>query len=207
VATCDVSRAEAVDDLAARIAQESAPPDILVNNAGVSSQIVPILKSDPARWTQTMMINVVGPYLMSRRFAPAMVENGWGRIVNVSSAASLAPPFGLGSDYPLSKVALNHFTRQLAAELADSGVTVNAIHPGEVQSEMWRAIRDDAHLRGPEGEGARGWAKLVEDTGGDPPEKAAALVLRLCDPSDAEPATGKFHWIEEGLGKPIPTWD
>jgi NAD(P)-dependent dehydrogenase (short-subunit alcohol dehydrogenase family) len=73
-----------------------------------------------------------------------MVDAGWGRIVNVSSAAALAPPGPLNSAYATSKVALNQLTRQLAAELVGTGVTANVIHPGEVKTEMWADIRDKA---------------------------------------------------------------
>ena len=134
-----------------------------------------------------------------------MVAQGWGRIVNVSSAAAFDPPGGLNSAYATSKVALNHFTRHLAAELAGTGVTANVIHPGDVKTEMWADIRDQVARMGPEAQGYRDWVKMVAETGGDPPEKAADLILRLMG-EDAAGITGQFLWIEDGLRAPLPSW-
>lgn len=83
--------------------------------------------------------------------------------------------------YGTSKIALNHFTRHLAAEIAGTGVTANVIHPGDIKTAMWADIRDQAAALGVIAEPYVKWAKWVEETGDDPPEKAAELVLRLID--------------------------
>ena len=80
------------------------------------------------------MINTVGSYLISRAFLSGMVGEGWGRIINLSSAASLGTPGPLTSAYATSKVALNQFTRHLASELDGTGVTANVVHPGDVKT-------------------------------------------------------------------------
>jgi NAD(P)-dependent dehydrogenase (short-subunit alcohol dehydrogenase family) len=180
--------------------------DILINAAGVFGPIQLIGDSDPDRWIETITINTIAPYLMCRAFMGDMVDAGFGRIVNVSSAAALHPPGPLNSAYGTSKVALNQFTRHLAAELQDSGVTANVIHPGEVKTDMWAAIRDEADKLGAEGDGYRAWVKWVGETGGDPPGKAADLVLRLVGEESAG-VTGRFLWIEEGLQAPIASWE
>jgi 3-oxoacyl-[acyl-carrier protein] reductase len=203
VMQADVSDPEAVTTLADRVASERGTVDILVNAAGVHGEFKPIRQSTPTRWIRTIMINTVGPYLMSRAFMSGMMEKGWGRIVNVTSASSLGEPGGVNSAYPTSKVALNHFTRQLAAELRGTGVTANVIHPGEVKTEMWEAIRNDAVASGIDG--AAAWAEMVERTGGDPPEKSGDLVLRLVD-EEPGTTTGSFLWIEDGIQKPKPSW-
>jgi NAD(P)-dependent dehydrogenase (short-subunit alcohol dehydrogenase family) len=135
-----------------------------------------------------------------------MIDGGWGRIVNLSSAASLHTPGPLNSAYATAKVALNQFTRHLAAELEATGVTANVIHPGDVKTAMWADIRERVAGLGSIAENYVSWADWVEETGGDPPEKAVALVLYLT--SDAGGATnGEFCWIDEPLQEPIPSWD
>jgi NAD(P)-dependent dehydrogenase (short-subunit alcohol dehydrogenase family) len=157
------------------------------------------------QWIGTINANVIGPYLTCRAFMDGMLKQGWGRIVNFSSAAAFHPPGPLNSAYGTSKVALNQFTRHLAAEIAGSGVTANVIHPGEVKTEMWADIRDQAEKLGPEAEGYRKWVKWVGETGGDDPKKAAELVLKLTGEDSAD-VNGQFLWIEGGLQTPVKAW-
>ncbi len=104
---------------------------------------------------------------------------------------ALSPVFHVASAYQLSKVALNHFTRQLASELAGTGVTANVLHPGEVKTEMFAAIKSDATTRTGEGRNMLKWVEKVELSGGDPPEKTADLVLDLLRPEN-DAMSGKF---------------
>jgi NAD(P)-dependent dehydrogenase (short-subunit alcohol dehydrogenase family) len=201
----DLTRAEEIFNvLKPRVEELSGSPQILINAAGSFGPIALVVDSNPDAWQQTIAINTIAPYLTCRAFISGMVAAGWGRIVNVTSAASLHPPGPLNSAYATSKVALNQFTRCLAAELTDTGVTANVIHPGEVKTEMWRYIRDEAARLGPEGEPLRAWARDRELDGGDPPEKAAELVLSLMSDAAAT-TTGRFLWIRDGLQKPITT--
>jgi NAD(P)-dependent dehydrogenase (short-subunit alcohol dehydrogenase family) len=200
---CDVSSLEDVARLKGQVEGELGRPQILVNAAGIFGPVAPLTRADPADWVSTIMVDLVGPYLTCRAFAPGMVESGWGRIVNVTSAASLHPPGLLGSAYATAKVGLNQLTRHLAAELAGTGVTANVIHPGDVKTDMWADIRDQAARLGPEGEGHRQWVEWVAETGGDPPWKAVDLVLRILD----DDVNGVFLWIEDPLQPPRPSWD
>jgi NAD(P)-dependent dehydrogenase (short-subunit alcohol dehydrogenase family) len=202
---CDVGDRAQVQALHDAVAARFDPPQILVNAAGLHTELVPIHQTTPERWIQTFETNTVGPYLICRAFLPAMLALGWGRIINVSSAASVHEPGHIGAVYQLSKVTLNFFTRQLARELEGSGVTANAIHPGEVKTEMWAAIKADASSRSGPGRDALGWATWVEETGGDPPEKAAALVMELVSPA-GDGINGQFLWIKDGLQEPRPAW-
>ena len=201
----DISSPEAVTRLRKQVEERLGVPAILVNAAGVFGPIQLIQDSDPEQWVETVKINTFGPYLTCRAFVKGMIKQRWGRIINFSSAAAFHPPGPLNSAYATSKVALNQFTRQLAAELSGSGVTANLIHPGEVKTQMWDYIRDVAASLGSEGEEYRQWVQWVEETGGDPPQKAADLVLRLVSEESAS-INGQFLWIEEGLQTPIPSW-
>ncbi len=202
----DISRPGAVEELKQAVEQRFGLVSILVNAAGVFGPIQLIKDSDPQRWMDTIAVNLWGPYLTARAFVGGMIQNRWGRIINFTSAAALHPPGPLNSAYATSKVALNQFTRHLAAELAGTGVTANVLHPGDVKTEMWAAIRAEAELLGPEAEAYRQWVRWVEQTGGDNPQKAADLVLRLVS-AEADATNGRFLWIEGGLQAPIPSWD
>ncbi len=201
----DASRPEAIfDELKPRVEQVSGPPDILVNSAGVFGPIRLVADTDYEEWIETINFNLIAPYLTCRAFVEGMIAKGWGRIINVTSAASLHPPGPLNSAYSTSKVALNQFTRSLAAELVGTGVTANVLHPGEVKTEMWRYIKEQADTLGEIGEPLRDWARDVGDSGGDPPEKTADLVLTLVD-ADSGSINGEFLWIKDGRQDPIPT--
>ena len=181
-------------------------PTILVNAAGMFGPIELIRDVDPEAWRQTIMVDAVAPFYTANAFVGGMLEAGWGRIVSITSAASLHPPGPLNSAYGTAKVALNQLTRHLAAEIAGSGVTANVIHPGDVKTAMWADIRERVAGMGALAENYISWADWVAETGGDPPEKAVALVLQLT--SDAGAGTnGEFCWIEDPLQAPIPSWD
>ena len=195
----DVSETSGVDRLKTEIEAELGRPTVLVNAAGIFGPIARIVDSDPEEWVETMMIDAVGPYLVTRAFLRGMIEVGWGRIVNLSSAASLHTPGPMNSAYATAKVALNQFTRHLATELEGTGVTANVIHPGDVKTAMWADIRDKTDTD----ESHSGWVEWVEETGGDPPEKAAKLVLDIIE-SDVN---GRFLWIDDPLQAPIPSWE
>jgi len=200
----DLQYPEQVERFAERVTGELGAVRLLINAAGIFGPIQTVQASDPSKWVQTLQTNLVGPYLTCRAFVGGMLENGWGRIVNISSAASLHPPGPLNSAYAVSKVGLNQLTRQLAAEVGDRGVTVNAIHPGEVKTEMWADIRRSAELN-PDAQGLREWVQMVQETGGDSPDKTVDLVIYLCSP-EADRVNGRFLWIQDGLQRPIPSW-
>ena len=201
----DASRPEAIfDELKPRVERLSGPPDILVNSVGVFGPIQLVVDAAYQEWIDTINFNLIAPYLSCRAFVGGMIAKGWGRIVNVTSAASLHPPGPLNSAYSTSKVALNQFTRSLAAELIGTGVTANVLHPGEVKTEMWSYIKEQADTLGEIGEPLREWARDVGDSGGDPPEKTADLVLSLVG-DDSGSINGQFLWIKDGRQDPIPT--
>lgn len=200
--TADVSNPADVARLKTAVETELGQPTILIHAAGIFGPIALIKDSDPKEWIETLMIDTVGPYLVSRAFLDGMINAGWGRIVSLSSAASLHPPGPLNSAYGTAKVALNQFTRHLAAELKETGVTANVIHPGDVKTAMWSDIRDKTGTIEGDDSSYDRWVEWVEETGGDPPEKAAKLVIDIIE-SDIN---GRFLWIDDPLQTPIPSW-
>jgi NAD(P)-dependent dehydrogenase (short-subunit alcohol dehydrogenase family) len=180
-------------------------PSILVNAAGIFGPIDLVKDSDPTAWIETIMTNTIGPYLTCRTFVAGMLKQGWGRIVNITSAAALHEPGPINSAYGTSKAALNQFTRHLAAELQGTGVTANVIHPGDVKTDMWAYIKTASRRLGSVADAYNRWVDWVEETGGDDPEKAADLVLELMSDNAAD-VNGQFLWIKDGLQKPIPSW-
>jgi NAD(P)-dependent dehydrogenase (short-subunit alcohol dehydrogenase family) len=203
--TTDLGQPASFEKLRDNVAAVAGAPSILVNAAGIFGPIQLVKDSDPMAWIETIMVNLIGPYLTCRAFAAGMIDGGWGRIVNVTSAAALHQPGPVNSAYGTSKAALNQFTRHLAAELQGSGVTANVIHPGDVKTDMWADIAAAAARLGPEAHAYKTWADWVEETGGDDPEKAADLVLDLLGDAAAA-VNGAFLWIKDGLQAPIPSW-
>lgn len=201
----DISQPESVEKLKKEVEQRFGVVSILVNAAGIFGPIQLVKDSDPQRWIDTVAVNLFGPYFTCRAFSSGMIHNRWGRIINFTSAAALHSPGPLNSAYATSKAALNQFTRHLAAELEGTGVTANVLHPGDVKTEMWAAIRAEAERMGPEAEAYRQWVRWVEQTGGDDPQKTADLVLRLLS-DEAAAINGQFLWIDGGLQSPIPSW-
>ena len=135
----DVSDAEAVETAVARIASELGPPVVLVNNAGVIRDNM-LFKMTDADWDTVMNVHLRGAFLMSRATQKHMTEAKWGRIVNLSSTSALGNRGQ--ANYSAAKAGLQGFTKTLAIELGKFGVTVNAIAPGFIQTEMTRATAE-----------------------------------------------------------------
>jgi NAD(P)-dependent dehydrogenase (short-subunit alcohol dehydrogenase family) len=201
----DVADTAAVAELGDFVRTQLGPPAILVNAAGMFGPIAFVRDTAPDDWVRTVMVDAIAPFLTINQFVGGMIDAGWGRIVNITSAASLHPPGPLNSAYATAKVALNQLTRHVAAEIEGTGVTANVIHPGDVKTDMWQDIRDRVAVMGPEAEPYRQWADWVAETGGDPPSKAVDLVLRLTSDEGAD-INGRFCWIEEPLQAPIASW-
>jgi NAD(P)-dependent dehydrogenase (short-subunit alcohol dehydrogenase family) len=201
----DLGDLQSIEPLKGAIERDLGVPSILVNAAGVFGPIDLVMDTDPAAWVETIQINAISPYLTCRAFVGGMVKRGWGRIVNVTSAAALHTPGPANSAYGTSKAALNQFTRHLASELKGTGVTANVIHPGDVKTEMWAYIRAEAQRLRNVAAAYIQWADWVEETGGDDPEKAADLVADLMG-DEAAVVNGRFLWIKDGLQAPIPSW-
>jgi len=123
---CDVAYSESVERAVERINKKfNRSPEILVNNAGIV-ETAPFLKTDEAMWQRHLTVNLTGTFHCTRAALPAMLERGWGRIINVASIAGKT-----GAPYISADAASKHgvlgLTRSLAVEVAARGITVNAI--------------------------------------------------------------------------------
>ena len=108
----------------------------LANIAGITSP-VPFLETDLALWNTVMAVNATGTYLVTKAFLPPMLEAGFGRIVNMSSVSAQRGGGVFGKvPYSAAKAAILGFTKALAREIADSGVTVNSVTPGAVDTNI-----------------------------------------------------------------------
>lgn len=133
---CDVADPASIERLAVRAAERLAHVDILVNNAGVA-MAAPIHKTSVEDWNRLFTVNATSAFLCVKAFLPGMIERRWGRVVNVASIAGLTADRYMAA-YSASKHALVGLTRAAAAEGAAHGVTVNAVCPGFLDTEMTR---------------------------------------------------------------------
>src|ERR1700682_6098818 len=134
----DVSDPEAIDRLFREVEERLGDCDVLVNNAGM---IDPkrLLDTTPGAWDRMFAVNVRGTFLASRRALPAMIARRAGAIVNVASISGIPGPekFAGFASYNASKAAVIAFTEALAVEVKGSGVRVNCVSPGSVDTPMW----------------------------------------------------------------------
>jgi 3-oxoacyl-[acyl-carrier protein] reductase len=141
----DVTSAAAVDALFHRVETVFGPAGVLVNNAGIhrGGRVHTI---DPSHWDLVIGTNLTGTFNCARRAVPGMIERQWGRIVNISSIVGIKG-FPGDSAYAAAKAGLLGLTRAMALELAPSGVLVNALAPGFVDTDMTRALTERAAER------------------------------------------------------------
>jgi 3-oxoacyl-[acyl-carrier protein] reductase len=132
----DVSDAEAVAAATDRVAQELGPPTVLVNNAGVLRDNL-LFKMSDSDWDTVMAVHLRGAFLFSRAAQAHMTAAKWGRIINLSSRSALGNRGQ--ANYSAAKAGLQGFTKTLAIELGPFGVTVNAVAPGFIVTEMTAA--------------------------------------------------------------------
>jgi 3-hydroxybutyrate dehydrogenase len=134
-AVCDVSNAESIRQAFKTVTQKlGGMPDILVNNAGIAES-APLVKTDDELWQRHIAVNLSGVFYCTRAALPAMIERGWGRIINVASIAGKTGAPYIAA-YAASKHGVLGLTRSVALEVATKGVTVNAICPGYVDTDM-----------------------------------------------------------------------
>jgi 3-oxoacyl-[acyl-carrier protein] reductase len=132
----DVADADRVAAAVGRVAAELGPPTVLINNAGVVRDNL-LFKMSEEDWDTVLAVHLRGAFLMSRAVQAHMVEQRWGRIVSLSSTSALGNRGQ--ANYSTAKAGLQGFTRTLAIELGPFGVTVNAVAPGFIVTDMTAA--------------------------------------------------------------------
>ncbi|GAA3082469.1 3-oxoacyl-ACP reductase FabG [Pseudonocardia yunnanensis] len=176
----DVSDAAQVDAAVTRVAEELGPPTVLINNAGITRDNL-IFKMAEQDWDMVMGVHLRGSFLMTRAVQKYMVEQRFGRIVNLSSTSALGNRGQ--ANYSTAKAGLQGFTKTLAIELGKFGVTVNCIAPGFIVSDMTRATAE----------------RIGEDWDTYVAARAAAIpVARAGQPEDIANTVSFF--VSEGAG-------
>ena len=195
--SCDVTDLANVQALARAAETHLGHVDILVNNAGVSHS-APLQKTTLADWNRILTVNATGTFLCTQAFLPTMVARRWGRVVNIASVAGLGGGKYIAA-YSASKHAVVGFTRSAAAEVAGTGVTVNAVCPGYVDTDMTR--ESVARIAAKTKMSPEAALRAALETAGQrrliSPEDVAHAVLTLCDDAGRE-TNGETVVIAEG---------
>ena len=131
---CDVTNPRQVRDMALSAVESMGKVDILVNNAG-TARSNPLAKVTLTEWSHILGVNATGTFLCTQAIIKGMLERGWGRVVNVASMAGLVGGRYIAA-YTASKHAVVGFTRAVAVEVEGTGVTVNAVCPGYVDTPL-----------------------------------------------------------------------
>lgn len=133
-ASADVSQLAQVEAMVAAVLKQYGAIDILINNAGITRDAT-LLKMAPEQWNQVIAVNLSGVFHCTKAVAPHMVERGKGKIINTSSIVGLFGNFGQ-TNYAATKAGLIGMTKTWARELGPKGISVNAVAPGFIATEM-----------------------------------------------------------------------
>jgi 3-oxoacyl-(acyl-carrier-protein) reductase len=184
---CDVAEPDQVAHTVELVSALSGGIDILVNNAGITRDRT-VLKMGMEEWQQVLQTNLTGAFLLCHAVLPGMLERQYGRIVNISSVIGLSGNVGQ-ANYAATKAGLIAFTKSLALETARKGVTVNAVAPGFVRTEMSDRIPPEVAERILERIPMRRFAD---------PGEIARVVAFLAEEASAY-ITGQVYGINGGL--------
>ncbi len=137
----DIGSEESVEEAVSRINEEVGSVDILVNNAGITRDTL-FMRMKLQDWEEVLRINLTGTFLITQKLVKGMLKKRWGRIINLTSVVAFTGNVGQ-ANYSASKAGLVGFTKTLAKELASRNITVNAVAPGFIETDMTDAIPED----------------------------------------------------------------
>jgi 3-oxoacyl-[acyl-carrier protein] reductase len=136
----DISSPESVKEGFGQVLAAKGRVDVLINNAGITRDGL-AMRMKPADWDLVLKINLTGAFLAAQQVLPGMMKNRWGRIVNMASVVGQAGSPGQ-ANYVASKAALIGLTKALAQEMGSRGITVNAVAPGYIETDMTSVLPD-----------------------------------------------------------------
>ena len=141
----DVTSPESVKEAFAKTLKDKTRIDVLVNNAGITRDGL-AMRMKQVDWDLVMNINLTGAFRCAQAVLPGMMRNRWGRIVNIASVVGQAGAAGQ-ANYAASKGGMIAMTKALAQEIGSRGITVNAVAPGYIQTDMTAVLPDDVKAR------------------------------------------------------------
>ncbi len=189
--TVDVTQRDQIDLGVAQVREQLGRPTVLVNNAGIHA-VDPFLSITAEKWHRILEVNLTGTFNCCQAVVPDMIEEGWGRIVNISSSSAHSGQQFM-THYVAAKSAVIGFTKSLALELAPKGVTVNTVPPGFIDTPMLRRQESKGLL----GEGVDHHAALTPVRRIGRPEDVAAMCSFLVR-DEASYVTGQVLGVNGG---------
>ncbi len=172
--------------------------DIVYANAGILGGATPLLEQTVEQWLQILQTNLLGPFLAIKNAAPLMIKKGHGSIVLTASTAGLRAAAG-NAPYSASKAGVISLAQTAANSLSGTGVRVNAICPGLIETGMTQAMYDNARERGTAGK----IGQLNPLQRGGEPEEIAAMALFLAS-DESSYVNGQAFAVDGGLSSTLP---